>query len=198
MRSPLYFHPWLYELAIRALYGQYYQARYREVAALIPEGSRVVDVCAGDCGLYRHALRTGRYNYHACDSNKTFVEWAQRQGIQAQRLDVLQEPLPKADCVVMMGSLCQFLPEPGMVLESMIEAAHERVIISEPVRNLAQHRWGMVRWLARLGSQLESGPVERRFTEETLRALLKRYGLESMRPVAGGREVLAFLEQPGA
>ena len=73
MRGPVYWHPRLYEAAMRALYGRAgFAERYRAVASLIPAGTDVVDLCAGD-GRLRHYLPPGT-PYLAVDINEPFLD----------------------------------------------------------------------------------------------------------------------------
>ena len=57
MTGLIYRHPRLYEAGLRLLYRGRYRERLEAVAAEIPEGGTVTDVCAGDCALYRYMLR---------------------------------------------------------------------------------------------------------------------------------------------
>ena len=49
----------------------------------------------------------------------------------------------------MLGALYQFLPHADAVVDRLVRAARDRVVVAEPHRNLAEHRWGWVRALAR-------------------------------------------------
>ncbi|MDP8242969.1 MAG: class I SAM-dependent methyltransferase [Candidatus Hinthialibacter antarcticus] len=196
MRSPIYWHPFLYELSIRLLYGRRYHERYHAVATWVQPGESVTDVCAGDCAVFRYALQEKNIRYLACDLNHTFLQWAQRRNIQTQSLNVLEDEIPAADCIIMMGSLCQFIPNEKAVIEKMIASARRCVILTEPVRNWSNSEWAIVRWLGRFASRLDSGEAPLRFTQSTLTPVLKAYGFQTIQPIAGGREVLAVLHKP--
>jgi hypothetical protein len=189
--NPIYAHPILYELALRLLYRSHYHERFSAVAAEIPDDSSVVDLCAGDCALFRHVLIRKNVNYLACDRNELFLSWAQKKGIPTQRIDLITDEIPSADCVVMMGSLYQFIPDEQPIIEKMIRAAHNKVIITEPTRNLADSRYAILRWFAgeltKLGSQTRS----HRFNEESLKTTLSQFGFHDFKTIAGGREILA-------
>lgn len=195
MRSPIYWHPFLYELSIRLLYGRHYNERFFAVAQYVNEGESVVDICAGDCALHRYALKERGASYLACDINETFLFWAQRRNIKTKQLDVMESGVPQADCVIMMGSLCQFIPNEKKVIEKMVAAAGRVVIITEPVRNWSQSRWGVLRWLGRFGSRLDSGEAPLRFTQETLTPVLQACGFQTVQLIAGGRELIAVLDK---
>ncbi len=195
MRSPIYWHPLLYESSIRLIYGRNYKERFCAVADFIDEGESVVDLCAGDCAVFRYALRDKHVDYIACDINETFLTWAERREISTKRLDVIDDALPEADCVIMMGSLCQFIPNEKNVIQKMINAARRRVILTEPVRNWSQSPWTIVRWLGRFGSSLETGEAPHRFTQETLTPVLKSSGFQPIHLICGQRELIAVFDK---
>ena len=60
-------------------------------------------------------------------------------------------------------------------LTQALEAAHERVIISEPIRNLATSGLPLIGRLGRAGADPGVGSHAQRFTEETLDGLLSGY-----------------------
>ncbi len=191
MNSPIYFHPWIYEAVMRFLYGGQYLERLQAVAALIPEGSRVADVCAGDCSLYRYALKDKNIDYVAFDINPRFAFWAGSHGISMTVIDLRVDNIPQADCVVMLGALYQFIPHERLMIEKLLQAARRIVILAEPIHNVAQSRIPLLRWMGRLATRVGDNPCSRRFDETSLRAFLGEYGFQSIRSLAGGRELLA-------
>jgi len=190
--SPIYRNPYLYQALMRLLYGRYYEARYRAVAGEVPEETEVVELCAGDCRLYLEHLRNKRVRYVALDNARPLMDWARRRGVDARAFDVAVDPIPEADVVLMQASLYQFLPDVEPVIERMIGAARQHVIIAEPVRNLTQRLpAGMVRWARKLtrpagGSRYEGA----RFDAESLRSLFDRFDCQRSFAVPGGREVV--------
>ncbi|MCC6809021.1 MAG: hypothetical protein IT381_16455 [Deltaproteobacteria bacterium] len=132
MRSPIYWHPLLYRLTLRALYGDALSARFDAVLPLIAAagGDSLLDVCAGD-GAIRHRLPAGM-RYVPLDGNLSFVEALRDAGLPAVWLDVRSDPLPRADVVLMMGSLYHFVPEQRWIVEKLRAAAKKRLIIVEP------------------------------------------------------------------
>ena len=90
--------------------------------------------------------------------------------------------LPPADYVVMQASLYHFLPDPGPLVDRMLRAARCRVIIAEPVRNLATSG---VPWVSRLarrqtdpgtgGAAERGGRLGFRFTPQTMDEFFSRY-----------------------
>ncbi|MFB3785420.1 MAG: hypothetical protein ACE15F_03530 [bacterium] len=195
MISPIYWHPRLYEAALRLLYLSHYRERIQAVAERIPDGSSVADVCAGDCSLGRYGLRDKPITYTAYDWNPVFVRWARGRGLAMEKLDLWSQEIPSADCVVMMGSLYQFIPRQAEVLEKLIRAARRRVIVNEPVMNLAQSTHPWVRQAAYLLSYAGRHSSRHRFTEGGLRAYLEERGFHSIALIAEGRDLVAVLDK---
>jgi SAM-dependent methyltransferase len=187
-RSPIYRSAALYELTMLALYRRHRAARLRALAELIPRGAGVVEVCCGPGLLYRRHLRRRGVEYTGLDISPAFVRRLARTGADARLWDLRDpRPLPAADFVVMQGSLYQFLPDARPVVDRMLAAAREAVVVAEPVRNLTHGP--LTGLLARLGDP-GTGPTPHRFDERGLHELFAGYGgrvLESF-PVAGGRE----------
>jgi SAM-dependent methyltransferase len=187
-RSPIYRSAGLYELTMLALYRRHRGERLRAVADLIPPGARVVEACCGPGLLYRRHLRRKGVEYTGLDISPAFVRRLSRAGVDARIWDMREErPLPAADYVVMQGSLYQFLPDARPVVDRMLAAAREEVIVAEPVRNLTHGP--LAGPLARLGDP-GTGPTPHRFDVESLQQLFAGYDERVRRsfPVAGGRE----------
>ena len=130
------------------------------VAARIPDGADVVDLCCGTARLARaHLLRRG-CRYLGIDANGHFVMGARKRGVAARLGDVTREPIPAADYVVMCGSLRQFGDGAEAVLRRMRAAARRAVIVSEPVRGLLGRRYDVARFdaLARAAGATEVVP----------------------------------------
>ncbi len=198
--SLIYKQAWLYELVMRVLYGRHYTARYRAIADLIPDNCSVLDVCCGPATLYSRYLRGKGLTYIGCDLSEAFVERLQRLGVRGEHRDLRDNsPLPAADYVVMQASLYQFLPEAEHVagiVDRMLQAARQLVIIAEPIRNLTDSRWSFV---ARLSGQLTNaghGPEKFRFTPATLEDFFRRYSACTRRAfdIPGGRERVYVLD----
>ena len=181
-----------YELLMRALYGRYYTDRMRAVAGEVPDGSSVLELCCGPGTLYLRYLRARTRRYVGIDVNARFVAQLQRRGVDARRLDLAAgaDPLPDADAVILQASLYHFLPDPEGILDRMLAAARDRVIVSEPVRNLASSDLPLIGRLGRSAADPGVGGHAQRFTEATLDALMERYRERIQRsfPIPGGRE----------
>ncbi|MBV9682146.1 MAG: class I SAM-dependent methyltransferase [Solirubrobacterales bacterium] len=186
-----------YELLMRVLYGRHYTARMEAVAAEVPDGASVLELCCGPGTLYLHHLRGRTTSYVGIDVNPGFVERLRRQGVDARRIDLThdEEPLPGADVVVLQASLYHFLPRAERIIDRMLDAARERVIVSEPVRNLASSEVALIARLGRRAADPGVGGHAQRFTEQTLAEEMARYRERILRsfPIPGGREMVYVL-----
>lgn len=184
-----------YGLAMRVLYGRYYGTRDVAVAAHVPYGASVLELCCGPARLYRSELRGRVGAYMALDANAGFVDRLRRHGIDARQADVASADLPAADVVLMQASLYHFLPDAEAMVRRMLAAARERVVISEPVRNLAQSRVPIVARLGSAGAATGGGAQALRFDEPSLEALMERFGdaVLTSEPIPGGRERIYVL-----
>lgn len=186
-----------YELLMRALYGRHYAARMRAVAEQVPPGASVLELCCGPGTLYSRYLSDRGGDYIGVDVNDGFVDALRRRGVDARRMDLANasETLPAADVALMQASLYHFLPDAGAIVERMLAAARDRVIVSEPVRNLATSDLPGVALLGRRAADPGVGGHADRFTEATLDELMARYRERTLAafPIPGGREKVYVL-----
>lgn len=191
-----------YELLMRILYGRHYAARMSAVAAQVPEGASVVELCCGPGTLYARHLRARAGAYIGLDVNEGFVRRLNRAGVDARRLDVSEagQPIPLADVAIIQASLYHFLPDADALIARMLAAARERVIVAEPVRNLATSSLPLIGAVGRRAADPGVGGHDQRFTEATLDGLMDRYRdrlvIEFLIP--GGREKVYVLRGAGA
>jgi SAM-dependent methyltransferase len=187
----------IYELVMLGLYGRHYPARYRALAEMIPAKASVLDVCCGPGILYDRYLRRKGVDYLGLDINPRFVARVRRRGGRAMLWDLHRdEPLPAADYVTMQASLYQFLPNAAPIVERLCRAARKRLIVAEPIRNLADSAWP---WLARMAQRSTDpglGSRPSRFTEATLDELFRSLGMPVSRSflIPGGREKIYVLD----
>jgi len=189
-KSPIYWTGYGYDLVMRALYGAEYEATYAAVAAHIPDGASVVDLCCGTAHLHRNYLRQRGCSYLGLDANGDFVMHAQRHGVDARWFNVITDPIPSADYVVMCSSLYHFGDTADEVVDRMRRAARRAVIISEPVRNLSD--LPVIGGLAASLTNPGVGSFEKRFDLASFTALARRHGVE---PIHAGdaRNAIAIL-----
>lgn len=179
---------------MRLLYWGFYQQRLQVVAEIIPPGSSIVDICAGDCSLLRHGLQNKPVDYRAYDINPRFVQWAVKRGIPMKTIDVRNDGVPSADCVVMLSALYQFIPQERKMLDKLVSAAKRLVILTEPIHNVAQSRNPLIRWGGKTMTRVGDNPCAQRFDEERLRELFAEFGFQTIIPIAGGRELFAIYQ----
>jgi len=196
--SIIYRFSWLYKAVMFLLYRDGYRERSQALAALIPEGASVVDLCCGPATLYFDHLQSRRVSYTGLDINTGFVESASARGAKTMVWDISgNTPLPKADYLIMQASLYHFLPDPHPVVDRMLEAAKKNVLLTEPVRNVADSSNPAWAWLARKLTNPGTGDQPRRFNAQLLDEFLAPYRaagrLVDTYPIAGGRERLCVL-----
>lgn len=197
MSSLIYAHPSVYQLLMRLIYAGGYSARYSALSQLIPDGADVFEACAGDAYLYRHYLQPRGIRYRAGEFNETFVAHARARGIEMARFDLRQDPVPQADVVLLHASLYQFMPDHRQIVDRLLAAARQQLILSEPVRNLSSSRWGLIRWIARRSADPGSGHKAQRFDEQSLDAFVAAHYADRVRQrvlIPGGRELIYCLE----
>ena len=194
-KSPVYWTGIGYELLMRALYRQGFHALYAAVARHVPPGARVADVCAGPGTLWHECLREKGADYLALDFNGHFVMSARRRGARARWFDLRREPVPEADVVVLGSSLYHFRPREDELLARLLAAARRKVIVSEPVVNVASQG---PRWLRRVAARLTdpgSGEPRERFDLAAFEAFARRNGAAVFEHAPGARNALAVFEK---
>lgn len=182
---------------MRVLYGRYYAARDAAVAAHVPDGASVLELCCGPARLYERELRGRIGAYVALDASERFVARLRRRGVDARCADVATADLPVADVVVMQAGLYHFIPAADAIVGRMRAAARASVIVAEPVRNLASSANGLLARLAAGGAATAGGAQPQRFDAQSLRTLIRGgFGDDAIAfhaPIPGGREHLYVL-----
>jgi len=137
MASLVYYNKYIYNFSILLSYGRHYSDRMKKINSLIPENSSVLDICCGPCNIY-YALKNKNIRYFGLDYNQNFVNKARQEGIRAEVFDIYKDSFPNEnfDCIIMQGSLYQFYENRFEIIEKMLEATSQFVIVSEPIKNL--------------------------------------------------------------
>jgi SAM-dependent methyltransferase len=193
--SLIYRNPLVYRAAMAVLYGRYYRARTRSVAALVAPGASVLELCCGPGTLYLGYLRAKHVRYRGLDLNPVFVRRLRDLGVDAQVADVSAASLPPADIVLIQASLYHFITDARTLIDRMRDAARQVVIVSEPVRNLATSQRPFVARLAARSTSPGDRQHANRFTEASLDALMASYGdaVRDRRLICGGRDKIYVL-----
>jgi SAM-dependent methyltransferase len=190
----------LYDIVNWLLYGRHHLARYRVIADLIPPRASVVDLCCGTATLYHRFLRAKNVRYTGLDVSPSFIDALNRRGGHGIVWDLRSDqPLPRADYVVIQGALYFFLPDPSPLIERMLAAANSQVIIAEAIRNLSSSAVPGISKLAKRLAGAAEGSEAVRFSEETLDQLFADYAPELKRSfkIPGDRDKVYVLKKTG-
>jgi SAM-dependent methyltransferase len=190
-KSPIYWTATGYDLCMRVLYRSAYEDTYRRLAAKIPDGASVVDLCCGTGGLHRHALAGRMSSYLGLDFNGHFVMGARKRGVPVRFFNILSDEIPQADYVVMCSSFYHMRSQADLVLERMRAAARVAVIISEPVSNLSHSLRGVAGRLAAALTNPGVGEYGERFDREGFEAFARANGASEFECGARDRNALA-------
>ncbi|MFC1577293.1 class I SAM-dependent methyltransferase [Candidatus Omnitrophota bacterium] len=194
MRGLIYRNTAVYRAAMRAIYGGDFIRRYELVASNIAPGESVLDLCCGDCYITRFLDDSCRYEGR--DFNEIFIRQAKSKGISAAFCDIKKgfAQKEKFDCVIMMGSLHQFIPDEDGVLRQMKAAARRKVLISEPGRNIVASDNRLVSLAAKVISNPggESVSAIKRFTGKEIAAFFERNGAK--RIIDAGKDMIGVFE----
>lgn len=195
----IYRSPRLYRTAMKLLYGREYDNRYESIHELIPAGASVLDVCCGDAWLYRRYLSQKNVRYTGIDISAAFIAAGAADGIDIRLVDIETDAMPEeADYVVIQGSLYQFIPSEAEILQKLAAAARKKLIVAEPVSNLAQSGNSMMKWISAVATNPGTGQKTERFTRERLYQLMQRFDVIESREICGGREMLYVIDTSGA
>ena len=188
MKSPIYWHPKIYNYAMRILYGSNFFKKYELVAKEIGELT-VLDVCCGDCFLSKYVSHD---KYQGIDVNRTFIACGRRIGLNLTLIDVAKDEWPAADCIVVLGSLYQFIPNHEKIINKAFRKARRRVIISEPVVNLSQSKNHFVSTIARCFTSPGVDSSSERFNRDSIMTLYRKHGVSKLFDT--GREVVGVFD----
>jgi SAM-dependent methyltransferase len=194
--SFIYRNSRIYEIVMRLLYGRYYEDRYIALANLIPAGSSVLDLCCGPGVLYTRYLRGKSVRYVGLDVNERFIEALTSQGGAGIVMDLRDDnPLPKADYIVMQASLYHFIPRASQMVARMLKSANRQAIIAEPIQNLTSSSNPLLALAGRFFTNPGSGDQPHRFTESDLDQLISGLGTDCAQSflIPGGREKIYVL-----
>ena len=193
--SLLYKSHTIYSVLIKILYGKYFFNRYRDLRSYIPIGNTVLDVCSGDCNLYHFAIK-GRNQYTGVDINISKLK--KNKNVNQKQLDIINDPIPKADIIILQGSLYQFLPNQKLVIDKLLFNAKKKVIISEPIINIANSENIFIAFIAKYTVNPGTGHKTKRFTKKSLDYFIQsNYNkiIESRFLIAGGRDLVYILNK---
>jgi glycosyltransferase involved in cell wall biosynthesis len=190
-KSPIYWTCVGYDAVMRALYRRHYRQTYADVAAHIPDGASVVDLCCGTGRLGLDFLQPRGCSYTGLDFNGHFVMGIRKRGGRARFWNGLADPIPAADWVVMCSSLYHFHDVADDLLARMKAAARRGVIVSEPIENVSASASRLVSAAAKVLTNPGIGRYGDRFDLGEFRALAERHGVSTFEWRPGDRNAIA-------
>jgi len=171
--SLIYRNIWLYRMLMNILYTSGYKQRFEKVIGIIDHYKlkSVLELCFGDIYIAEYC-KINDIEWTGIDLNQEFVDQAKRKGFNAKAADLLSmDILPKADACVIIGSLYHFHNNAHFVLSKMLKAS-DKIIISEPVKNLSDQN-NLLGRIARRSANAGKGNEQFRYNESTLQQLLE-------------------------
>jgi len=184
VKSIIYWHPWIYQLAMMLIYGKEYSKRYLVIAK--EAGSmEVLDVCCGDCKLSNYVKK-----YRGVDFNDEFVKSARKKGLNVAKIDVAKWDMPKSECTVMQDSLYQFMPSHEKLIKKLLRHS-KKLIIAECGITLGQAKNPIISAIARKLTNT-SRSHEGRFTKKELYALYRKFNAKKI--IDTGKDLTAVFE----
>jgi len=186
----VYRNPLAYRLLMRLLYGRSYRRHY---LALIREIGRmeVLELCCGDCQIVDYLEDN---TYRGLDINPVFVASAREKGLDVANSDIRDGEIPGAECILIHNSLYQFYPDHEKLIAKALVSASGKVIISEPVINLASSQNRLVAFLANSLTRVSSkkgDSASKRFNRDEMEALFKHFNAEKVEFL--GRNLMGVL-----
>lgn len=154
-----------YRFVMSLLYKGNYYKRFKPVADQI-SGKRVTEICFGDVVIAEYC-KSKSIDWTGIDINDAFIKNAQKQGLNAQKQDILDlNELPAADTCIICGSLYHFNNQLESLFVKMLACA-PKIIISEPINNLSTNK-GIIGKLAKASANVNGKKHDFRFTQESL------------------------------
>jgi len=167
----VYGHPLTYRLIEKLIYGKSYRYHYEALEREIGT-STLLELCCGDCQIldfYRGS------SYRGVDINPAFAGHALRRGLDVVCQDVAKYDIPEAACILIHNSLYQFYPEHEALIARALKSATEKLIISEPVVNLASSSNRLVAALAKRLTSMGGAVSTKRFNRGEVEDIFRRF-----------------------
>jgi trans-aconitate methyltransferase len=186
----VYWTPATYRWTMALLRPNGRTAMFNRILEEIGDDS-VLELCCGEGELIR---RLKRNPWTGIDKNLLFVESIRVHGWQALQADILSVKWPEADCLVMVDSLYHFTDNIDDLMKRLLTHPAKKIILSESVKHMA-HR--PEQWIVRFihwGTRVDGRVFPGRFTEESMRQLLNRYGFQTIERC--GENMIGILVRP--
>ena len=119
---------------------------------------------------------------------------ARKRGVTARFFDLLKDPVPKAEYVIMCSSFYHFRKREAELIGRMKAAATKAAIVSEPVRNLSSHGFAPLAWVMNKLTNPGAGDYRYRYTLESFREFAERNGATEVLYSPADRNAIAVFE----
>ena len=171
-----YWHPITYRLLQRILYGRHYRRHYEVLSREIGDLS-LLELCCGDCQIVDYLKENV---YQGLDINPRFVNRAKKMGLNVSLQDVMVSDIPEAECILIHNSLYQFFPHHIKLIHKAFQSAQKKLIISEPVINLASSRNRIISFIAKRVTKVGEDSSVKRFNREEMEEIFKQFHAEKI------------------
>jgi trans-aconitate methyltransferase len=169
-----YWHPVTYRLIERVLYGRSYRRHYETLSREIGDLS-LLELCCGDCQIVDYLKGNV---YQGLDINPRFVNHARRRGLNVSLQDVMVSDIPEAECILIHNSLYQFYPQHIKIIHKALKSAQKKLIISEPIINLASSNNRIISFVAKRVTRVRENSSAKRFNREEMNNIFKQFNAE--------------------
>ena len=171
-----YCHPITYRLLQRILYGRHYRRHYEALSREIGDLS-LLELCCGDCQIIDYLKGNV---YQGLDINPRFVNRAKKMGLNVSLQDVMVSEIPEAECILIHNSLYQFFPHHIKLIHKALKSAQKKLIISEPVINLASSKNRIISFIAKRVTKVGEDSSVKRFNREEMEEIFKQFHAEKI------------------
>jgi trans-aconitate methyltransferase len=166
-----YWHPVTYRFIEKVLYGRSYRRHYEALSREIGDLS-LLELCCGDCQIVDYLKGNA---YQGLDINPRFVNHARKKGFKVSLQDVMVSEIPEAECILIHNSLYQFYPHHERLIRRAFESAQKKLVISEPVINLASSKNRIVSFIAKSVTRVGEDSSSKRFNRKEMKDIFDKY-----------------------
>ena len=119
---------------------------------------------------------------------------ARKKGLDVTLSDIRDGEIPVAECILLHNSLYQFYPGHEALINKALTSASKKVIISEPVINLASSQNRLIAFLANNLTRVSSkkgDSASKRFNRNEMETIFKQFNAEKVEFL--GRNLMGVL-----
>jgi hypothetical protein len=157
---------------MNTLYAGKYRDRFRMIVPYLGNVKSVLELCFGDT-VFAELCQRRNIDWTGIDNNEMFVSKAVKNRYHAMCENILEmKEFPSSDCCVMAGSLYHFHTESD-VLFAKIFSSTSKLVLSEPIRNLASRK-DVIGKMASRYSKTKDGIQPFRYDQKSLTEEISR------------------------